>query len=741
MADPNHIPALRAKTDVRSALVTPETLEIYQPAGYRADADSDEASIPLSHYLWMLKRHRWKILGFIALSLAGTLVVSERITPVYEATTTLDVDRQIPAGIVGQDAIRSVMNDAEPFLATQVRLIQSDSVLRPVAEQYHLREAEGTRNSGSTDQSTQFAQGPIKLDRLTVTRPPNTYLLLISYRSTDPTMAATVSNAIANSYLKHTYNIRIRGSANLSSFMEKQLEELKAKMERSGTALAQFERELNVINPEEKTNILSAQLLQLNTEYTHAQAERIKKNAAWESIEGGSLEAAQVSTQGGELMKLSERLNEARQRFAEVKIQFGVRHPQYRKAAAEVAELERQVESVRSKITSLIGVEYREAVNREAMLKNAVAESKAQFDRLNARSFEYQALKREAEADKTLYQELVRKIREAGINASFQNSSVRIADEARPPVRPVFPNIRLNLLLAFCLSLLVSVCAVVLSDALDKTIRDPEILARALKVDVVGSLPLVKEWRADPDVTSPPHAVVPVQRTEPTSVSGYEEAIRTLRSSILLTDFDRRLRTLMVTSSAPSEGKSTIAAHLAIAHAEQGRKTLLIDGDLRRPSLHRRFNIANMAGLSDVLNADVTWRDVRVQVPHLPALDIVLAGPPSRRAVDLVAVHISDVLEEASQEYDLVILDSPPLLGFHEPLQMASAADGVLLVAVADQTNRAALTSALATLQRLRANIVGIVANAITQDTADRYYYHYYVSKHYRNDEEPSGAS
>src|SRR5262249_44025380 len=163
--------------------------------------------------------------------------------------------------------------------------------------------------------------------------------------------------------LEHTYNIRIRASANLSTFMEKQLEELRAKMERSDTALAKFERELNVINPEEKTNILSAQLLQLNTEYTNSQAERIKKGAAWESIENGSFEAAQVSTQGEALKKLVERLNEAKQSFAEVKVQFGVRHPLYIKAAADVGELEHQVEVTRTNVSQRVQVEYQQAVN------------------------------------------------------------------------------------------------------------------------------------------------------------------------------------------------------------------------------------------------------------------------------------------------------------------------------------------------------------------------------------------
>ena len=313
-------------------------------APFVLEAESEEASIPLSHYLWILKRHRWKILSFVVACVLATLVVSSRLTPIYESTATVDIDRQTPTGVIGQESMRSTTNDADQFLATQVRLIQSDSVLRPVVDKYRLRDAEGELEVPAALAGL-AEDAPVVLKRLKVTRPPNTYLLLISYRSPDPQLAADVANAIADSYLEHTYNIRYRSSASLSAFMEKQLEELKAKMERSSAALVQFERELNVINPEEKTSILSARLLQLNTEYTNAQADRVRKEAAYQSMRGGTLEAAQVSTQGESLRRLTERLNEAQEKFAEVKTHFGANHPEYKKAAAQLAEVQRLLET------------------------------------------------------------------------------------------------------------------------------------------------------------------------------------------------------------------------------------------------------------------------------------------------------------------------------------------------------------------------------------------------------------
>ena len=700
-----------------------------------------EPAVPLSQYLWILKRHRWRILGVIATCVIGTAIVSARLTPVYEATATIDIDRSVPPGILGQEALQSAINDADQFMATQVKLIQSDSVLRPVDRQFNLRKREaGEKDSGPL--RTAEAEGaPVVLKQLKVTRPPNTYLLLVKYRSLDRQEAADVANATVRSYLEHTYRIRYQAAADLSQFMERQLEELRAKMERSSAALAHFERDLNVINPEERTNIVSARLLQLNTEYTSAQAERMKRETAFNSVKLGTLAAAQISSQGGDLEKLTEALNESRRRFVDAQTHYGDNHPEYRKALAQVTEAERAIEETRGSIAQRVEIEYHQAVERESMLRTAVSETKAEFDRLNAGSFEYQTVKREAETDKKLYEELVRKIKEAGINASFQNSSIRIADLARPPLKPVFPDMPLNLTLAFLFSTLLAIGAAVVNDVLDNTVRDPEQVRRTMKIAVVGSLPVIKNWRGQlRPVSSQGNGMglAPVNGSAERDPSPFDEAIRTVRNSILLTAFDRRLRSLLLTSASPSEGKSTVAVHLAMTHAGQRRRTLLIDGDLRRPSIHKFFDIPNNLGLSKVLVNDLPWREALVQPK--PGLDLYVlpAGPSSPRAADQIGSVLPQLLEEAALEFDLVILDAPPLLGFPEPLEMAAAVDGVIVVTRAGQTNRTAVASVVATLADLRASVVGLVLNEVRKDMSHSYYYYGHYEKYYK---QPQGEN
>jgi capsular exopolysaccharide synthesis family protein len=720
----------------------PDPITAY-PAYAYAPPEPEEAVVPLAHYLWILKRHKWRILAFVLVAVICTVVVSSRLTPIYQSTATIDVDRQAPVSVVGQDS-RADLYDSDQFLATQIRIIQSDSVLRPVSQRFKLDVTEATKVPGKPVIPTaRAADAPVSLGGLRVSRPANTYLLLISFRSPDPELASDVANAVAESYIQHTYDIRFRATAGLSAYMEKQIEELRAKMEKSSAALAQFEKDLSVINPEEKTSILSARLLQLNTEYTTAQGDRVAKQAAFNSVKSGSMDAAQASTQGEQLRRLADHVDEAREKFATVAAQYGAGHPEYKKAHSQVAELERQLEALKADIVNRVSLEYKEAANRESMLASAVAETKAEFDQLNAHSFEYKALKQEAESDKGLYEELVRKIKEAGINSSFQNSSIRLADSARPGLYPVFPNVRMNAIVAFLFSTLLAVSLAVLADILDNTVRDPEDIQRSLKTEVLGSLPVVKHWRSRMlrvRMKASGSTVLVKYGGHNSQEAAFEEAIRTLRDSILLSDLGRRPRSLLITSATPREGKTTAAVRLAIVHSQQKRKTLLIDADLRRPGIHQRLDVANDKGLSTVIKGEAGWREMLQKCEEYPDLDILTAGPASRSAADRLGGTLEKLFAEADPEYDLIIVDSPPLLGFAEPLQMAAIVDGVVVMTLAGQTNRNAVSSVISSLKRVKANIIGVALNEVRKDMSDRYYYYGYYGKYYSKYYKPTKA-
>ena len=332
MMDENRVQVLHASESAAALPAGVERVLVYpqQPD----ESNSEQEAIPLSHYLWVLHRYRWKILAFMAFCVIATVIISKRLTPLYTATATVDIDRRLPSGVLGEQSSNSMAGsaDIEQFLVTQEKLIQSDAVLRPVVQQFHLRK-DAEKKTNKDLPLSRIEDAPIVLKSLTVTHPPNTLLLLINYSSPDPQRSADIANAIVKSYIAHTFDIRFRAAADLSAFMAKQIEELKAKMERSAGALATFEKDLDVINPEEKTSIFSAQLSQLNTDLTTAQADRVQKEAAYNAIKNGSLEAAEASDQGAQLRELEARLDVANEKFATARTQYGTTHPEYKKAA------------------------------------------------------------------------------------------------------------------------------------------------------------------------------------------------------------------------------------------------------------------------------------------------------------------------------------------------------------------------------------------------------------------------
>lgn len=705
-----------------------------------ADPTLDHGSIPFAQYLFSLRRHWWKIAAFCGACLLITYIVSKRITPMYESVASLEIDRQSPSGVVGQDAVRSVWNDSDQYIATQIKIIQSDSVLRPVAQRY-----------GLTKEAEDSTSAPISLKQLRIIRPPNTYLVQISYRSPDRMLASDVANGVAESYLMHVFHGRLEDSKSQTDFMERQLDELRAAMEKSSMAVSDFEKRLGVIDPQEKTNILSARLLQLNTEYTNAQADRIKKEAEYTGVKDGSMPAAQESEQGESLKHLQDSLNEANQKFVEIKEHFGPKHPEYLRQASLISELQAQLDQAKQSVAQRSHVAYQDALHREEILRQELAEAKSAYDGLNSKSYQYQTLKIEAESNRKLYDDLEQRIKEAGINANFQNSTTHISDAARPAKKPLYPDIPLNLGLAFGFSLLLGTAAAILYDAADDTVQDATQITSIFRTEVLGVIPALREQKGllltksdmDDGLIAVEHKQMDMnlrfgrlagkngtKETEEHRYNRYEESIRMLWSSFQLTNFGNKYRSLMITSAMSGEGKTTLSMQLAHVNARHGRKTLLVDADLRRPSTHRGVGLPMAPGVVDAISAPEAWRAFVHTSPVNPNLHVLTAGVAERGSLDQLVHFLPKLLAESENDFDLVIVDSPPLLAFAESLHMATAVDGVLVVVYADKTSRRALAAVMRTLQRLRSNVAGVVLNRVQQGQADTYYNYspYYTS-------------
>jgi len=678
--------------------------------------EAEPVSELFSHFLWVIWHQAWKIALFVLAATALAYFVSKRITPVYESTASIDIDRHSPTGVVGLASQQGAAGDSEQFIATQVRLIESASVLRPVAEQYHLS---GDRLPTDTSSSPQ-TKGAVTIPGLKVAHVPGTYIILVTYRSSSPDTAAAVANAVAESYIRHNYEMRANSSNGLSKFMGKQIEELRAKMDRSNAAVVNYSQQLNFVNPEEKTNVLTSRLLQANTEYMNAQNERVKREATFNAVRAGSIEAAQTSAQGENTRKLAEKLEEAQQKFTQIQAIYGKRHPEYIRAQTEVALLKQALGNSNTNTLRRVQSEYNEALGRERMLKRSVDDLKNEVNAQSTRESQYQSKQREAESDRRLYEELMQRIKEAGINSGFDNNSIRVADPAQPAYAAVSPNLRNNVLVALLLSLFFSIGAAILTDVMDTTVHDPNAITRLLHAEVIGMLPLVRDWQGKRQNIALPFS----SSSASGSVGEFEEALRSLRNSILLSGSGERPHSLLFTSAAPDEGKTTTAVHMALAHAMQGKRTLLIDADLRRPGTRQMLGYAENAGLSGIIADGGAWRSALVQLQQFPGLDILPAGAASAAAAALVERVVPGIIREARDEYDLVVVDAPPMLGFSEPLQIAAVTDRVVIVARVGQTNRNSIAVMLNTLKRLKARVSGVVLNGVTREISDRYTYH-----------------
>ncbi len=679
-------------------------------------AEEEPVSELFSHYLWVIWHQAWKIALFVLAATALAYFVSKRITPVYESTASIDIDRHSPTGVVGQASQQAASGDSEQFIATQVRLIESASVLRPVASQFHLSGDRITTDTSSSPQS----KGASTIPGLKVAHVPGTYIILVTYRSSNPENSAAVANAVAESYIRHNYEMRANSTSGISRFMGKQIEELRAKMDSSNAAVVNYGQQLNFVNPEEKTNVLTSRLLQSNTEYMNAQNERVKREAAFNAVRAGSLEAAQTSAQGENTRKLADKLEEAQQKFTQIQAIYGKRHPQYISAQTDVSLLKQALGNSNTNTLKRVQSEYDEALGRERMLKRSVDDLKDQVDAQSMRTSHYQSKQREADSDRRLYEELMQRIKEAGINAGFDNNSIRIADPAQPAYAAVSPNLRNNVLVALLLSLFFSIGAAILTDVMDTTVHDPNVISRLLHTEVIGMLPLVRDWKGKHSGTGVPFS----GSSKSGSVSEFEEALRSLRNSILLSGSGEQPRSLLFTSAAPDEGKTTTAVHMALAHAIQGKRTLLIDADLRRPGTQQMLGYTANSGLAGIIANGGAWQGALVQLPEFPGLDILPAGEASASAAALVERVVPGIIREARDQYDLVVIDAPPMLGFSEPLQIAAVVDRVVIVARVGQTNRNSIAVMLSTLKRLRARVSGVVLNGVTREISDRYTYH-----------------
>jgi capsular exopolysaccharide synthesis family protein len=404
-----------------------------------------------------------------------------------------------------------------------------------------------------------------------------------------------------------------------------------------------------------------------------------------------------------------------------------------------VVELNNQLKQVRAEIaaeeTRMQGVirdEYLAAVQRENLLTTAFEQQKQEANQLNESAIEYSVLKRDAESNRQLYQDLQQRLKEAGVSAGLRSSNIRVVDIALTPTQPISPNVQRSLMLGILLGLGLGIGLALLLESFDSTVRNLEELSAISTLPALGSIPLqlssngylrkrLKTRSAETEKSESP-ALVTYARPR----SEAAEAYRALRTSILLSSFGAPPKVILVTSASPQEGKTTISANSALVLAQRGSRVLLIDADLRRPGIDKLFGFRSRGGLSTLISGVDKIEDVVVPSAQVPNLWILPAGPIPPQPVELLGSTVmKDHITRWRNEFDHIIIDTPPCLSVTDAVVLSPEADRVILVARSGKTSKPALRRACDLLLQVNARVMGIVLNALDLHSGDGYYYTY----------------
>ncbi|HEY8671027.1 MAG TPA: polysaccharide biosynthesis tyrosine autokinase, partial [Terriglobales bacterium] len=580
---------------------------------------------------------------------------------------------------------------------------------------------------------------------LRVVLEPNTRIIDVHFRSPNKELAARVVNTLANTYIEQNFKTRFESTMQASDWLSRQLVDLQMKVETSQEKLVQYQKQHQILGIDEKQNITTAKLDELNKELTAAESERMQKESVYRLAEAGDPESAASVASGAAqgrssentsalLEKLQEQKADLKIQIAQFSTQFGPSYPKLAQLNNQVQEIDAQLQNEMKKVAGRLRGDYLAALQRENMLRAALEEQKQEDNKLNESAIEYSLLKRDFETNRTLYEGLLQKLKEAGVTAGLRSNNIRPVDIARTPGSPAEPNIPRNLGFAFVLGLTSGIGLAFLLEGIDNTVRTPEQAQAISGLPSLGMIPMGSKPTSDVNprglsVTSSKEAVELVTLSRPQSQMA--ESYRALRTSLLLTSLGSPPKTILITSALPQEGKTTTSINVATVLAQKGTRVLLVDADLRRPSIHKTLGMGPRVGLSNVLTGGTTLQQATVRSTQLANLFILPAGtPPPNPAELLASSQMWDLLAEVREQYDHIVIDTPPTLSVTDAVVLSTRMDAVVLVIRSGQTTKPALRRSRDILGQVNARIAGVLLNAVDLDSPDYYYYYEYQGKY-----------
>jgi exopolysaccharide transport family protein len=714
----------------------------------------------LREYMRVLIKRKWMVISVIAGIFLTVAIASLRQTPIYEAVGRIAVNKADPNLITFKDSGPVVDYYDQSDLDTEVRILQSDLMALQVIRQLNLDKR--PEFGGHADAKTSnLVADPLQADsnrtssllsafrgNLHVTLIPNTRIIEIHYNSTDPQLAAGAVNTLASTYVEQNFKTKFESTMQASDWLSKQLVDLQMKVETSQEKLVRYQKEHEILGTDEKTNIITEKLDELNKEMTAAESDRMEKEAVYrqtQSNDPDAIAAAIIADSSGNasaatsglLDKLREQQANLRIQVADLSTQFGPQYPKVAQLNSQLKEIDHQLQSETNKAVDHLKGQYLAALQRENMLRASFEKQKQEANKLNESAIEYSILKRDLDSNRTLYEGLLEKLKEAGVTAGLRSNNFRIIDAARVPTSPSEPNIPRNLTFALMLGVISGVGLAFILENMDNTVRTPEQATALSGLPALGMIPLGSKSvshgptgkRLGLTPISSKEAVETVTQVRPQSQMA--ESYRALRTSLLLSNLGAPPKVIMVTSARPQEGKTTTSINTAIVLAQKGVRVLLIDADLRRPSVHKTLGMGPRSGLSNVLTGSATAQQAITTSPVLPNLFILPAGtPPPNPAELLASSNMRDLIAELRAEFDHIVIDTPPTLSVTDAVVLSPRADATILVIRSGQTTKQALRRARDILTQVNAHVAGVLLNAVDLTSPDYYYYYEYQGKY-----------
>ena len=729
----------------------------------------------LREYLRVLIKRIWVVGGTLALVFGATVVATLRSTPIYDAVGSIAINKPDPMLQNLRDSSNSGVDYFDPTdLDTEVRILRSDLLALQVIKQLNLdRLPEFGGHGQSSPSSLELTTDALEPDSaranallgnfkgsLRVLLEPNTRIIDIHYSSPNKELAARVVNTLANTYIEQNFKTRFESTMQASDWLSRQLVDLQMKVETSEEKLVKYQKDHQILGIDEKQNITTAKLDELNKELTAAESERMQKEAVYRLSEAGDTESASAVSVGAAwqgktsehtsplLDKLQDSKADLKIQIAQLGTQFGPAYPKIAQLNNQLQEVDAQILAEMKKVGGRLRGDYLASLQRENMLRAALEEQKQEDNKLNESAIEYSLLKRDFETNRTLYEGLLQKLKEAGVTAGLRSNNIREVDIARTPAAPSEPNIPRNLGFGFVLGLTSGIGLAFLLEGVDNTVRTPEQAQAISGLPSLGMIPLGPKSTSETNsktglaVASSKEAIEMITQSRP--LSQMAESYRALRTSLLLTSVGAPPITILITSALPREGKSTTSINTALVLAQKGTRVLLIDADLRRPSIHKTLGMGPRIGLSNVLTGGATLPQATVRSTLLPNLFILPAGTPPPNPSELLAsARMFDLLTEVREQYDHIVVDTPPTLSVTDAVVLSTRADAVVLVIRSAQTTKPALRRARDILAQVNARVAGVLMNAVNLDSPDYYYYYEYQGKygHRYYDEALTGSS